>query len=159
MNYLIFSLILMPFLAAPCSYLLGQKTKPSRDLFFRFIVISEFLLALLLFIQTEGTQQRIFSLPGVCGMGMYVTSDGFRSIYTVIASLMWMVTGLFSREYFAHYRNRNRYYLFQLITLGATVGCLAHLLFRNWEMLVTPGWHLLSKRIRWLIIRLRNLNK
>ena len=122
MNYLIFSLILMPFLAAPCSYLLGQKTKPSRDFFFRFIVISEFLLALLLFIQTEGTQQRIFSLPGVCGMGMYVTSDGFRSIYTVIACLMWMVTGLFSREYFAHYRNRNRYYLFQLITLGATVG-------------------------------------
>ena len=67
MNYLIFSLILMPFLAAPCSYLLGQKTKSSRDLFFRFIVISEFLLALLLFIQTEGAQQRIFSLPGVCG--------------------------------------------------------------------------------------------
>ena len=32
-------------------------------------------------------------------------------------------------------------------TLGATVGCLAHLLFRNWESFVIPGWHLLSKRM------------
>ena len=28
----------------------------------------------------------------------------------------------FSREYLSHYRNRNRYYLFLLVTLGATEG-------------------------------------
>ncbi len=122
MNFLIFSLILMPFLAAPLSYLLGRKTKTGRDLFFRSIVLAEFVLSLRLLTQTQGPQQEIFSLPGICGMGIHVTTDGFRSIYTVIACLMWMVTGLFSREYFSHYRNRNRYYLFQLVTLGATVG-------------------------------------
>ena len=122
MDNLIFSLILMPFLAAPVSYLLGQKTKAGRDLFFRAVAAGEFLLSFLLFLQTEGTQQEVFSLPGVCGMGLSVTTDGFRSIYVVIACCMWMVTGFFSREYFAHYRNRNRYYLFQLITLGATTG-------------------------------------
>ena len=60
------------------------------------------------------------TVPGVCGFGLNFTADGFRSIYAVIAALMWLVTGLLSPEYFAHYHNRNRYYLFLLITLGAT---------------------------------------
>ena len=34
---------------------------------------------------------------------------------------MWLVTSLMSPEYFAHYRNRNRYYLFLLVTLGACI--------------------------------------
>ncbi|MBR6476074.1 MAG: sodium:proton antiporter, partial [Lachnospiraceae bacterium] len=35
---------------------------------------------------------------------------------------MWSMTALFSKEYFAHYRNRNRYYFFFLLTMGATLG-------------------------------------
>ena len=122
MNSLIFSLVLMPFLAAPVSWLLGRKTKSGRDFFFRTAVLGEFILSLLLMLQTPGSEQNIFSIPGVCGMGIHLTVDGFRSIYTLIAACMWMITGLFSKEYFAHYHNRNRYYLFQLVTLGATVG-------------------------------------
>ena len=37
---------------------------------------------------------------------------------------MWMMTGIFSKEYFAHYRNRNRYFFFNLMTLGATLGVM-----------------------------------
>ena len=61
-------------------------------------------------------------MPGVCGFGLHFALDGFRALYSAIAAFMWMMTTLFSGEYFAHYRNRNRYYLFLLITLGATVG-------------------------------------
>ncbi|MDE7429630.1 MAG: sodium:proton antiporter, partial [Lachnospiraceae bacterium] len=43
-------------------------------------------------------------------------------IYGTIAAFMWFMTTLFSSEYFGHYRNRNRYYLFLLLTLGATEG-------------------------------------
>ena len=53
-------------------------------------------------------------------MGLHFTLDGFRGIYVVIAAFMWLMTILFSVEYFAHYRNRTRYYLFQLITFIAT---------------------------------------
>ena len=36
---------------------------------------------------------------------------------------MWLMTSLLSGDYFAHhYRNRNRYYFFFLLTQGATVG-------------------------------------
>lgn len=61
-------------------------------------------------------------VPGVCGFGLHFTLDGFRLIYTLIAVLMWTVSGVFSKEYMAHYANRGRYYLFLWITFGATLG-------------------------------------
>lgn len=61
-------------------------------------------------------------IPGVCGFGLHFVFDGFRLIYTLIAVLMWTVSGVFSREYMAHYANRGRYYVFLWITFIATVG-------------------------------------
>ena len=63
-----------------------------------------------------------FAVPEICGFGLHFTLDGFRALYGTIISFMWMMSTLFSREYFTHYRNKNRYYLFLLITLGATLG-------------------------------------
>ena len=118
MNILICSMVFFPIAAAFLSYLLGRKTKTGRDLFVWSAVGIEFVLSLLLF--AARVPDVLVTVPGVCGFGLNFTVDGFRSIYAVIAALMWLVTGLFSPEYFAHYRNRNRYYLFLLITLGAT---------------------------------------
>ena len=117
MNVLIYAMVFFPIAAAFLSYLLGRKTKTGRDFFVWSVVGIEFLLSLLLF---RGTETVLVTVPGVCGFGLHFTVDGFRRIYGVIAALMWLVTGLFSPAYFAHYRNRNRYYLFLLITLGAT---------------------------------------
>jgi len=117
MHILIYGMVFVPIAGAFLSYLLGRKTKSGRDFLVWSVVGIEFLLSLLLFFQGEGA---LVTVPGVCGFGLTFTVDGFRSIYAVIAALMWLVTGLFSPEYFARYRNRNRYYLFLLITLGAT---------------------------------------
>ncbi len=61
-------------------------------------------------------------IPGFCGMGMHLKLDGFRLVYCVVAVLMWTVSGIFSREYMAHYANRKRYYVFFWATFAATVG-------------------------------------
>ena len=121
MNILICSMVFFPIAAAFLSYLLGRKTKTGRDLFVWSVVGLEFVLSLLLVVAVRDTEV-LAVIPGVCGFGLNFTVDGFRSIYGLIAALMWLVTGLFSPEYFAHYRNRNRYYLFLLVTLGATEG-------------------------------------
>ena len=118
MYLLISFLVFFPVAAAVLSYLLGRKTKSGRDIFVGVVVTIEFLLAVALLLTHR--EDTMVTLPGICGMGLNFTADGFRTIYAMIAAFMWMVTGLFSPEYFAHYRNRNRYYLFQLITLGAT---------------------------------------
>ena len=61
-------------------------------------------------------------VPWVCGLGLTLTLDGFRRLYTLIGGFMWLVSALASPRYFRRYRRRNRYYFFFLLTLGATVG-------------------------------------
>ena len=61
-------------------------------------------------------------VPEICGMGLTFMADGFRLIYGTVASLMWMMTTILSRQYLEHHENRNRFYLFLLLTLGATMG-------------------------------------
>lgn len=63
-----------------------------------------------------------FFIPGICGMGLNFRLDGFRLVYAGIAVLMWTVSGIFSQEYMAHYKNKGRYYAFFWATFVATVG-------------------------------------
>ena len=57
--------------------------------------------------------------------GLSFTTDGFRSIYAIVTAVMWMGTTVFALEYFKEEReNLNRYWLFVLVTLGATEGVM-----------------------------------
>ncbi len=119
---LIYLMVFMPMAGAFVSYLIGRKNKKARDYFVSGLTILEFILAALLVAADVGHEGTLVYVPEICGMGLTFTVDGFRVLYAAIACFMWMCTSLFSKEYFAHYRNRNRYYLFQLLTLGATAG-------------------------------------
>lgn len=98
-------------------YLIGRKSKAIRDAAVCLTGIVTFVLCVMTW--NSGTS---FTLEGFCGLGLHLRADGFRSLYATIAAFMWMMSGLFSPDYFAHYRNRNRYYFFNLMTLGATLG-------------------------------------
>ena len=63
-----------------------------------------------------------YTVPEVCGFGLNFCMDGFRMIYGCVAALMWLMTTILSGEYFKHHENVNRFYLFLLWTLGATMG-------------------------------------
>ena len=119
-NILTSILVFMPIVAAFLSYIIGRKSKQGRDLLVCAVVLLEFLCSLLLWGSYEPKEEILFVIPEICGMGLSFTIDGFRVIYAAIAAFMWLMTSVFSTEYFAHYRNRNRYYLFLLVTLGAT---------------------------------------
>ncbi len=119
-------LVFYPFLGGLLCWGIGLKNERSRDYFADFVVISEFVLMLVLALCLGGrvSQGRTesFFVPGICGFGLHFTLDGFRLVYGLVASLMWMMTTILSREYFTHHGNRNRFYLFLLLTLGATMG-------------------------------------
>lgn len=123
-NYALAILVFLPILGAVLSYLVGRRSKPARDMFASAVGICEFILAALLFSAVAYGEEFELLLPRVCGVGLSFRLDGFRALYAAVAALMWMMTTLFSGEYLAHYRNRNRYYLMNLLTLGATVGVL-----------------------------------
>ncbi len=121
-SYLVYGLVFWPMAGAFLSCVLGRRHKKYRDYFVGGAAVLEFGLASALLYQriTGGMIGGIIGQPGICGMGLSFTVDGFRAVYVCIAAFMWMGASLFSIEYFAHYRNRNRYYLFWLVTLGAT---------------------------------------
>ncbi len=126
MNMVLAVLVFYPFLGGLLSYAAGGYKEDLRDYLADFIVVSEFALMLFLALQSRGsldaqTMTELY-VPGVCGFGLRFTLDGFRVVYGLVAALMWMMTTVFSREYFRHHENRNRFYLFLLLTLGATMG-------------------------------------
>lgn len=133
-NYMLPCLVFFPMIGALAAYYVGRKNKTARDYMANAIVILEFAVMLYVFSmhhmawRLEGNAGNSFGypssfrIPGFCGMGLHFAIDGFRVLYGLIAAFMWMISTIFSKEYFVHYRNRNRYYFFLLMTLGATMG-------------------------------------
>lgn len=113
------ALIFFPIIGAFAVYAVGRVNKKARDITADVVVAGEFVMALICALAMgEGR----LDAANVMGYGLHFVLDGFRRVYLVVATFMWMVATVFSGEYFKHYRNRNRYYLFLLFTLGATVG-------------------------------------
>lgn len=121
MNILLAVLVFYPFLGGLLSWAIGVRNEKVRDYTAQFVAVSEFVLMLGLVCASGGKDISLY-IPQICGLGLHFTLDGFRVIYGMIAALMWMMTTLLSEEYFRHHGNRNRFYMFLLFTLGATMG-------------------------------------
>ena len=118
MNLLLPLLCFGPMLAALGCYIAGRKSVPLMNALVSLTGVAVFALCLGLNFAGELG----FDLRDFCGLGLHMKSGGFRAIYAGVAAFMWMMTGLFAPEYFAHYHNRARYSFFSLMTLGATLG-------------------------------------
>ena len=117
--FLIPVVILLPMVMAVVSACVSKRSALIRDGLVVGTGIATFALCVLLLLQGEGH----LTIPAVCGFGLTFEADGFRAIYACIASFMWMMSGIFSPEYFSHHaENRGWYSLFNLLTLGATLG-------------------------------------
>lgn len=55
-------------------------------------------------------------------MKLSFSAEGFRVLYSTIALFMWLMTLLFSKQYFKHHIRTGRYWFFTAITLGAVLG-------------------------------------
>ena len=115
-------LVLFPILGAFISYLIGKCNKTLRDYFAAFICIIDFIIMVKLFIGVVNGYNYNFYINNICGWTLHLQIDGFRAIYAMICAFMWSMTSLFSHEYFHHYRNRNRYFFFLLLTFAGTMG-------------------------------------
>ena len=119
-NFFIVALVFFPFFAGVAAYIIGRFHKTARDLFLYFALALELAGSAGLFV-TAGICDT-FLWPGFAGLGLQFKIDGFRMCMSVLASFIWLMTALVSKEYFKGTRNRNRYYLFVLFTLGGMQG-------------------------------------
>ena len=96
MELLIGSRIFFPMVSSVVGYLIGKSRKNMRDYFADAVTGIEFLIALYLLVGVLNGGGGIFvAFPGICGMGLHFTLDGFRALYACIAAFMWFMTTLF----------------------------------------------------------------
>lgn len=55
-------------------------------------------------------------------MAVRFTADGFRIFYALLAAFLWLMTGLFSIQYFKGHSHKGRYVCFTLLTFFAVEG-------------------------------------
>lgn len=130
-DYLLLGLVLYPMLGALAAYAAGRRSEAIRDAVVLWITGSEFLACLLLLCLSGGAYMEPLTansfgmfcrLEQFAGLGIGFTLDGFRLVYITVVSFMWLVSSVVSLEYFKHSHNRNRFYLFLLLTYGAVMG-------------------------------------
>ena len=120
---LLLLMIFLPMGAAPIGWLIGRQSRRGRDALAIGVGFVELGLAVVAaLLRRSAGADLAAGLEGICGLGLRLKYDGFRMVYCLVLSFMWSMTLLFSPDYFAHHHNRNRYYFFQLLTLGATMG-------------------------------------
>ena len=116
---LIAAAVFWPMLAAAAGYAIGEKNRRIRDAFVLCACIAALFLSLSLAIWQPDAK---LQLIGIGTMRLQLALDGFRSILACAAAFLWIVTTLFSPEYFSVKRSLSRYWLFNMITLGAITG-------------------------------------
>ena len=126
-------LVLLPMLAAPAAFFVSKAaaSRPERAgqagfLLMAGVCAAECLLAALAAVRPElavpGTAGGSMYIPVLADQGLLFEYDGFRRIYTVVLPFMWLMTSLFSPEYFKGHQRTGRYCFFTLMTLGAAMG-------------------------------------
>lgn len=115
---MLYSLIFLPMGMALLVYLVGTANNRLRNLLAAATTITELVLAVVIALLPNLSA----GIDGIAGMGIRLETDGFRRVYLVVIALLWMMTMLLGNEYFSHYSTCNRYYFFNLMTLGATMG-------------------------------------
>lgn len=125
-DYVLLALLAFPFAGAFLCWLAGRKGEGEMERTALAVTGAECLgfliLFLLFFLRRQEGFRQMHIFWGDTGMRMFLCLDGFRAMYCLITSFLWLMTALFSGEYFAGARRKGRYYFFWLMTLGAAVG-------------------------------------
>lgn len=114
-------LVLIPAFGALIGSVIGRDNERDRDVFNMAITGLELLVVTLMFPMVQASTIH-YIVPDVMGTGMYLKLDMLRYIFVWFTAAVWFLTTLYSTQYLIRYENRNRYYMFYMLTLSATVG-------------------------------------
>ena len=121
---MILFLIVWPFVGAALVKFISKCSRRLREPSVAAVAFIQLAFAAWLMIKVY-TGGEIACSPGeLCGLKATFRADGFRALYACVAAFMWFCTALMSRQYFARYHNRTRYYFFCFLTLGGVTGML-----------------------------------
>ena len=118
MSDLLLMLVFLPMAAGPFGFWMGLRYPKARDTFVLAVAVLETMMVVSLW-----TSPLLESgIDGFCGLGIRFVSGDFHTLMATLTATGWLAATIFCREYMAHVARQNRYYLFWLMTLGATMG-------------------------------------
>ncbi len=115
---MILPLILLPLAGAGLLPLLARRSRRGAGWALLALLLGEALLAAL----DLGQAGRGVDLPGLCGLGLSFRLTGFQALLSLLAALLWLVSGLAAREEMEESAKGLRYQVALLLTLGAIQG-------------------------------------
>ena len=148
-------LVLLPVLGGLVCWFAGtagDRRADPRLLRLRALVswlVPTVILLLVLLLLLLGFEDEIrFAFPRVCGLGLGFTLDGLRWILCLMGSVLWFGSAVFGQEYLDHAHHKSRYYLYYLITEGATLGVFLaadlYTLLVCFEVMSVASWTLVA---------------
>lgn len=116
MDFFILLPILFPFAAALALCVKPLRAPRPRRVFALSALSLEAVLTAVSALTARGT---LTCARLAEGLSVRFGLDGFGRLFSLLTALMWLLSGLYSREYMAHEEHRGRYCVFLLLTEGA----------------------------------------
>lgn len=123
-------IILIPFIGSFIGFIIGRKEEKLRDVFNIIMTGFNFLLITSLYNNVMNGKIEFF-IPNIMGTGLQFKLDMFRYIFVWLTALIWFLVTIYSTQYLISYKNRNRYYLFFMLTYWSTLGIFISQNFLN----------------------------
>jgi hydrogenase-4 component B len=114
-------ILIFPMISSFIGYFIGTKNEKHRDIFNICMTGINFAVVTLLYKYVSYEPVDI-SINYIMGTGLHLRLDLFRYVLVWITSLIWFLITIYSPQHLVNYRNRNRYYMFFMITLSSTIG-------------------------------------
>ena len=117
-------MLLLPILIpTACGIIAGLVPVFRKDEIRRLLVLAALactLAAAFLAAFTDGTALALLTIAP--GMELRLAPDDVTRLFAAVISVMWLMSGIFSREYMKHEGHRSRYDCFFLMSEGAMLG-------------------------------------
>ncbi|MER2235363.1 MAG: complex I subunit 5 family protein, partial [Candidatus Limivicinus sp.] len=147
-SFLLPAMVLLPLLGGLVCWFAGTANRPKLRAYTSWLVPTAVLLMVLVLLLNGFEKEICFTFPRLCGFGLGFTLDGLRWILCLMGSVLWFGSAVFGQEYLAHAEHKSRYYLFYLITEGATLGVFLaadlYTLLVCFEVMSVASWTLVA---------------
>ncbi|MCG8483819.1 MAG: hypothetical protein MJA31_10960 [Clostridia bacterium] len=144
-EYILFLIIFIPAISAFIGLLIGKKGEEIRNKFYFVVTLIVFALICFLYPYVKASPL-YFNFSGIMGTGLFLKLDLLRYIFVFLTSFLWFLAYIFSTRYLLKYKNRNRYYMFFILTLANTLGVFMsdHILnlFTFFELMTVSSYFL-----------------
>lgn len=118
---LLLILLTLPLAAAPFGYWLGTIKEDYRNTLHIAVYVMGFILVSGLYVPASREAISLY-IPQLMGTGLLLKLDLLRFFFLWLTTLIWPLAMLYSTKYLIRFENRNRYYLFFLLTYFSTMG-------------------------------------